>query len=272
MGKTALQILKEGPPTTAATYLQMKNLLINLTNDSLMEVLPKMSDVTMVVVILIATMAFQVAVSPPGGVWQDDKSSHRAGEAVLATTNPKTHGTRQHHSLRVIPHHNLPRHHRAPGYALLLHGSGPLRDVGCANGHRNQLCDVGGCDNSESEDAFGRKRDYDGGGGGAEHVRMGIGIDQMVFKELSHGEDGHQNEGYCVIFQLDPEGEEVHRRHVGEPNDHVSSGIGGCHHSLPGSSRVLGVVISPYSARLEGHRGDQDYHHHHGVAHLRDPF
>ncbi|KAG6433367.1 hypothetical protein SASPL_104978 [Salvia splendens] len=43
----------------------------------------------MVVMILIATMAFHVAVSPHGGVWQDDTPSHRAGEAVIATTHPK---------------------------------------------------------------------------------------------------------------------------------------------------------------------------------------
>ena len=89
MGKTALQILNKSPPTMAENYSQMKKLLKTLSNESFMEALPKMSDVTMVVVILIATMAFRGAISPQGGIWQDNTSSHRGGEAVLATTHPK---------------------------------------------------------------------------------------------------------------------------------------------------------------------------------------
>ncbi|XP_047943237.1 ankyrin repeat-containing protein At5g02620-like [Salvia hispanica] len=90
MGKTALQILNESPPstTTAASYSKMRDLLTNLKNESFFEVLPKMTDVTMVVVVLIATMAFQGGLSPPGGVWLDNTPSHKAGEAVLATTHP----------------------------------------------------------------------------------------------------------------------------------------------------------------------------------------
>ncbi|KAF5936375.1 hypothetical protein HYC85_027504 [Camellia sinensis] len=58
--------------------------------------LAKKRDALMVVASLLATMAFQAGVNPPGGVWQDDKPvdsqvqgqpvqfQHRAGEAVVA--------------------------------------------------------------------------------------------------------------------------------------------------------------------------------------------
>ncbi|KAH7838486.1 hypothetical protein Vadar_027151 [Vaccinium darrowii] len=46
--------------------------------------LTKKKDSLMVVASLIATMAFQAGVNPPGGVWQDDSHGHRAGEAVMA--------------------------------------------------------------------------------------------------------------------------------------------------------------------------------------------
>lgn len=36
-------------------------------------------------------MAFQAAVSPPGGVWQEDTPLHRAGESVMAFNHPTTY-------------------------------------------------------------------------------------------------------------------------------------------------------------------------------------
>nr|DAD46214.1 TPA_asm: hypothetical protein HUJ06_004444 [Nelumbo nucifera] len=56
----------------------------------------KKRETLMVVAVLITTMAFQVAVKPPGGVWQDDvpgdplntnPNSHKAGKAILAYKN-----------------------------------------------------------------------------------------------------------------------------------------------------------------------------------------
>ncbi|XP_057776292.1 uncharacterized protein LOC130995160 [Salvia miltiorrhiza] len=89
MGKTALDILKESP-RDPITYPEIRKILNSLSNRSkLLGILPKMTDITMVVVVLIATMAFQSILQPPGGVWQDDTSTHKAGEAVMAYTHPK---------------------------------------------------------------------------------------------------------------------------------------------------------------------------------------
>ncbi|KAL1541858.1 ankyrin repeat-containing protein NPR4-like [Salvia divinorum] len=89
MGKTAVQILHESPPTTV-DYVEMKTLLKYESDLLISQLIPEMSNTIMVVVVLIATMAFQSAITPAGGVWAEDdpKSSRRAGEAVLASTHP----------------------------------------------------------------------------------------------------------------------------------------------------------------------------------------
>ena len=58
MGKTAVQILKESPPTTR-NYLQMKTLLKYQSDLFIFQVIPEMSNTMMVVAVLITTMAFQ---------------------------------------------------------------------------------------------------------------------------------------------------------------------------------------------------------------------
>ncbi|THG18701.1 ankyrin repeat-containing protein BDA1-like [Camellia sinensis] len=51
--------------------------------------LPKKKETLMVVASLIATIAFQAGVTPPGGVWQDNSNGHIAGEAVMAYNFPE---------------------------------------------------------------------------------------------------------------------------------------------------------------------------------------
>ncbi|KAH7838940.1 hypothetical protein Vadar_032977 [Vaccinium darrowii] len=41
-----------------------------------------------IVAVLMATIAFQAGVTPPGGVWPDNKDGHRGGEAVMAYNYP----------------------------------------------------------------------------------------------------------------------------------------------------------------------------------------
>ncbi|CAI9117701.1 OLC1v1019152C1 [Oldenlandia corymbosa var. corymbosa] len=61
--------------------------------DDCLEFLEKSKDAIMVVASLIATMAFQAMLNPPGGVWQDDSldgpNPHRPGESMMAQTHPK---------------------------------------------------------------------------------------------------------------------------------------------------------------------------------------
>ena len=94
MGKTALQILDESHPRRV-NYTQMKKLLTDplLIGFEFSEAIPDMSSTMIVVAVLIATMAFQSAINPAGGVWNEDdaKSSRKAGEAVMASTHPNTY-------------------------------------------------------------------------------------------------------------------------------------------------------------------------------------
>ncbi|XP_047959863.1 ankyrin repeat-containing protein At5g02620-like [Salvia hispanica] len=95
-GKTALDILNESV-RDQGTYTKMKTILKKYSNQSIFQNLPRYTEMTMVAAILIATMAFQAAISPPGGVRQEDgfdeeKSRYfKAGSAVMAVKHPKTY-------------------------------------------------------------------------------------------------------------------------------------------------------------------------------------
>ncbi|XP_051149013.1 ankyrin repeat-containing protein ITN1-like [Andrographis paniculata] len=101
-GLTPVAMLDQCIPRDA-TSSRIKNILTSKLHDSgyaknqPVKWLTKKRDAIMVVAILIATMAFQVGVNPPGGVWQDDSGPdsnglypHRAGEAIIAHNHPKS--------------------------------------------------------------------------------------------------------------------------------------------------------------------------------------
>ncbi|XP_047942827.1 ankyrin repeat-containing protein BDA1-like [Salvia hispanica] len=84
MGKTQLDILRGNSQHTTKPS-EIERLLL-LAYDPIPNTYREMTDMTMVVVGLIAT-AFSAAVNPPGGVWQDDTSSHRAAKAIMASSH-----------------------------------------------------------------------------------------------------------------------------------------------------------------------------------------
>ncbi|XP_058215545.1 ankyrin repeat-containing protein BDA1-like [Rhododendron vialii] len=103
-GRTALDIhvLAGGNPTASEIQDILLNAGAKRREQTTVEVgvevkelepkwLSKRRDTFMVVTSLIATMAFQVGVNPPGGVWQDSSAGHIAGKAVLADTNPSAY-------------------------------------------------------------------------------------------------------------------------------------------------------------------------------------
>ncbi|KAL8537489.1 hypothetical protein ACS0TY_012566 [Phlomoides rotata] len=108
-GKTILDMAIDGEQVGIIHYLK-RNSSINMngnnSNEETTTAIPqqkqtqpvkwltKKRDAIMVVAILVATMAFQVGVSPPGGIWQDDSNDpiakpYRAGESVMAHNHPK---------------------------------------------------------------------------------------------------------------------------------------------------------------------------------------
>lgn len=119
-----MSIAYDGNPRDKITRRKIERMLLTLShqNAALQKWNPHFNDTTMVMLVMIATMAFQASVSPPGGMWQEGTSSHSAGKAVMASTHPRLYkqfvsdtstddGIISHHSLRFISHHNLPHHH-----------------------------------------------------------------------------------------------------------------------------------------------------------------
>ncbi|KAL3500818.1 hypothetical protein ACH5RR_039911 [Cinchona calisaya] len=97
-GKTAIDLLLakrdiDGISRSTLECLEMSARLEDKDVHSPHEWLEKFGDTVMIVASLIATMAFQTGLSPPGGVWQDDlkegPNPHKIGEAVMAQTHPK---------------------------------------------------------------------------------------------------------------------------------------------------------------------------------------
>lgn len=90
------------PPTcyqmNNASYYSKYKVLKNVNNGNIRcedDWLERKRNALMVVASLLATMAFQAGVNPPGGIWQDDfkgdstsSKPHKAGSSIMADTAP----------------------------------------------------------------------------------------------------------------------------------------------------------------------------------------
>ncbi|XP_052181923.1 uncharacterized protein LOC127794715 [Diospyros lotus] len=94
-GYTTLAILEEikadVPEFDNVKEMFRKTEALKASEVNQVEWLSKKQDALMVVASLIATMAFQAGVSPPGCFWQENPVNHRAGEAVMAFNYPDSY-------------------------------------------------------------------------------------------------------------------------------------------------------------------------------------
>ncbi|KMT18066.1 hypothetical protein BVRB_2g032580 [Beta vulgaris subsp. vulgaris] len=76
---------------SALRHAKVSKAKVLLKRESRTNWLEKQRTALMVVSSLIATMAFQAGINPPGGVWQDEKdgsNDHLPGTSIMATYNP----------------------------------------------------------------------------------------------------------------------------------------------------------------------------------------
>ncbi|XP_057776271.1 ankyrin repeat-containing protein At5g02620-like [Salvia miltiorrhiza] len=87
--ETALDISLQSPQDTIQseiTKILEHITTIKFSNSSFNKV---PIEVVLGILALIAGMTFQAAINPPGGVWQDDSATHKAGTPIMASTNPE---------------------------------------------------------------------------------------------------------------------------------------------------------------------------------------
>lgn len=91
-GSTAMDVLferrkDENNREIWKTLKRAKALRANDARNIQSDWLKKQSKTLMLVATLIATMNFQVGVSPPGGFWQDNSNGHKAGTSIMMDIN-----------------------------------------------------------------------------------------------------------------------------------------------------------------------------------------
>ncbi|KAL7143377.1 hypothetical protein ABFS83_08G187400 [Erythranthe nasuta] len=98
-GQTPMSILEQNPQddtNSAIIEIIRPRTYISTDNQRFSKWITEKRDIVMVVAILIATMAFQAGLSPPGGIWQEDSTQDStprliAGESVMAYRRPRAY-------------------------------------------------------------------------------------------------------------------------------------------------------------------------------------